>query len=108
MAALTAMGAGANVIYLGPDMPAEDLVDAAQRTDSLAVALSIVTMEKGAARTYLTALRKRLPDSIHVWIGGEGARDIELAVGVDTILDLDEFERRISLLSYEASARESR
>ena len=72
------------------------------------MALSIVTMEQGAARTYLTALRKRLPDAIHVWIGGEGARGIELAVGVETILDLDDFERRISLLGYEASARETR
>lgn len=105
MAALTAMGAGADTVYVGTDLPVDDLVSSALRTDSVGVALSLVTIPQEDARSYLAAARAALAGEIHIWIGGHGARGIETPPGIERIEALDEFERRIALIGYEGVAR---
>jgi DNA-binding transcriptional MerR regulator/methylmalonyl-CoA mutase cobalamin-binding subunit len=105
MAALTAMGAGADTLYIGADLPVEDLVSSAVQTEAVGVALSLVTIPEADARSYLEALREALPGDVHIWIGGHAATAIETPPGVERIEALDEFERRISLVGYEGVAQ---
>jgi DNA-binding transcriptional MerR regulator len=105
MAALTAIGAGADTVYVGPDLPADELVAAVRRCEAIGVALSLVTLPTPDAERYLASAREALPGEIHIWIGGHGAAEIELRPGIERIDGLDEFERRISLLGYEGATR---
>lgn len=105
MAALTAIGAGADTVYVGPDLPADDLVEAVRRSDAVGVGLSLVTIPGDDAERYLAAVRVALPAAVHIWVGGHGAAEIEPRPGVERIEALDEFERRISLLGYEGASR---
>jgi DNA-binding transcriptional MerR regulator len=95
-AAIGALEAGADVTYLGPDLPAEDLAQAARRIAPEAVALSVVNLPSGPVRRYLGELRRQLPASIAIWAGGPAA--VDGVEGVELVRDLDELERRISLL----------
>ena len=107
MAALTAMGAGADTVYVGADLPVDALVASTLRTEAVGVALSLVTLPEAQAQGYLEAARAALPSEIHIWVGGHGAGDIETPPGIERIEALDEFERRISLIGYEGVARQT-
>ena len=61
IAALTAMGAGAHCIYLGTELPVDEIVAAAERTQCAGVALSLVTIAKADADAFLARLRGALP-----------------------------------------------
>lgn len=91
IAAVVAVGAGAAVTYLGPDMPAAELVTAARRVGAHAVAISLVTLPADDVRAYLTDLRRGLPARMEIWVGGPG--EIDRIEGVERV-DLDELERR--------------
>jgi DNA-binding transcriptional MerR regulator len=101
MAALTALGAGANPIYLGLEVPVEDLLDAVERSGASVLALSIVFTPPDDAAPALAALRAGLPDDAHLWIGGSGAAAIPRAQGIEYIESLDAFEQRVGLLEFE-------
>lgn len=97
MAALTAVGAGANPVYLGLELPVEDMLNAVEETDAAALALSIVTMSGGEAVRVVYALRGGLADQVHLWLGGSGARELQLPNEVEYIESLANFERRVML-----------
>lgn len=105
MAALTATGAGANPLYLGVELPVEELIGAARRSGAAALALSIVTAPAEEALRALAALRAGLPPEVGIWIGGSGAADLALPRGVEQIATLDAFEQRVALLASERPAR---
>lgn len=77
---------GWNVLYLGPDLPATEIADAAVSASVRLVAVSIVYVEhRDAVIEEMRALRSRLPSTIAVIAGGSGASAIapELAkIGV--------------------------
>jgi len=98
MAALTAVGAGANALYLGAELPVEDLLGAVEDTDAAALALSLVTMPAAQAVRTVKALRGGLASEVHLWLGGAGARDVELPQGVEHIESLEDLEQRVILL----------
>jgi methanogenic corrinoid protein MtbC1 len=105
MAALTAMSAGADPIYLGADLPVEELLEAAERSGAVAVGLSLVTLPSVHASRFVHALRGGLPDGIRVWIGGTGSRALELPEGVERIDSLEALEQRVGLLAFEKPGR---
>lgn len=74
MATVTAAGAGWRTIYLGANLPAEDIIESAQARQADAIALSIVypTDDPGMAAE-LHKLRQLDDDSIHIIVGGRGA-----------------------------------
>ena len=77
---------GWNVLYLGTDLPAHEIADAASAARVRVVALSVVYVDD-AARVLdeLRTLRSRLPTAVAIIAGGAGARSIaaELtAIGV--------------------------
>jgi methanogenic corrinoid protein MtbC1 len=72
--AATATIEGWRVIYLGADLPAEDIADAALHTRARAVALSIVQPAGDrAVSDHLRRLRTGLPKQVAVLVGGAGA-----------------------------------
>jgi len=101
MAALTALGAGAAPIYLGAELPVEELLEAVERTKASALALSLVTLEtRDAART-IAALRTGLAPEVQLWIGGAAARTLAPLDGVECIQSLEAFESRVVRLGFE-------
>jgi methanogenic corrinoid protein MtbC1 len=99
-AALTAMGAGANPIYLGAELPVEDLLGAVANTGSAVLALSLVTISDVEAERVVAALRAGLPDEVHLWLGGSGAGSVAGLEGVDRIGSLEDLEKRVALLGF--------
>jgi DNA-binding transcriptional MerR regulator len=98
VAALTALGAGANPIYLGCEVPVPDLVLAAERSGAAALGISIVASEPPLASSALAELRAALPAEIQLWIGGAHAGHVALPAGVDRLPALELLEQRVALL----------
>jgi len=101
MAALAAMGAGAAPIYLGAELPIEELLHAVERTDARAIALSLVTIDLARAARNVAALRAGLAPEVHLWVGGAQASRLAPIDGVECIDDLDAFQARVARLAYE-------
>jgi methanogenic corrinoid protein MtbC1 len=101
MAALTALGAGANPLYLGVELPVEDLLGAVEETGASALALSLVTIPARQAKRTVGALRDGMPDEVHLWLGGPGARDFELPRAVEYLESLADLQQRVALLGFE-------
>ena len=95
---LTALGAGVSPVYLGAELPVEDLLGAVEETDAVALALSIVAMPSSHAMRAVNALHGGLRAGVHLWLGGAGARDLALPPGVERIDNLGDFEQRAVLL----------
>jgi hypothetical protein len=94
MAALSSMGAGANPLYFGPEVPVDDLLYAVSRSGASALALSIVGAPAGDVTGRLAALRAGLPADVHLWVGGAGARALALPAGAIHIESFEQLEQR--------------
>ena len=103
MAALTALGAGANPIYLGAELPFEELRSAVERAGAAALALSLVTLSPDRAAQAVRAIRVGLPYDVHLWLGGAAASALEPGDGVECIDSLEAFEQRVALLGFEST-----
>jgi methylmalonyl-CoA mutase cobalamin-binding domain/chain len=81
-----AAAAGWNVIYLGADLPAQEIAAAAIATNARAVALSSVYVaDRRQLVRELRALRERLPPDVALLVGGagaDGARDQLQTAGI--------------------------
>jgi DNA-binding transcriptional MerR regulator len=97
-AALVAAGAGCNPVYLGPDLPVDEIVAAARLARAAAVALSVVAQAPAEAGRALRALRRGLASGVAVLVGGPGAKRLSLPEGVEVISSLEAFEQRVFLL----------
>ena len=93
--------AGANPVYLGAELPVEDLVDAVERAEAAALALSLVTIPLGQGESAVRAVRSGLPEHVHLWLGGAKASSLEPRDGVELIDRLENFEQRVALLAFE-------
>lgn len=90
IAALTAAAVGGRVVYLGPDLPVEELATAVATTDAGAVALSLVARDDVQdVLADLRALRAALPRNVEIWVGGALS---DRATGVPGVTVLDSFE----------------
>lgn len=106
MAALTALGAGANPLYLGAELPLEDVLGAVESADASVLALSLVTLPAAQIQRTISALRGGLPDRVHLWLGGSAANENLRDAGVEVMGDLDELQHRIELLGLESTQAE--
>lgn len=100
-AALTAMGAGANPLYLGTELHVEDLLGAVATTAAAVLALSLVTIAEDEASSAVASLRHGLSGETRLWIGGPRASEVAWIHGVECIGSLDDLEKRVELLSFE-------
>lgn len=88
--------------YLGPDVPAEEIGNYAQRVNACAVAISMVMSDAiDTTLLQLKVLRRNLPARIEIWIGGAGASGIDPAhfpAGSIHMAARGDFEQRVALL----------
>lgn len=96
IAAVVALGAGADVAFLGPDLPVDEVVAAADKLRPAAVALSVVGLAPGPTRRYLAGLRRRLPGRVALWVGGPG--ECPKMDGVTRVEDVEALVQRVALL----------
>jgi methanogenic corrinoid protein MtbC1 len=102
LAAATAAAEGWRVTYLGADLPAEDIAEAAMRTRARAVALSIVSSLSGAALgDELRRLRTALPKDVALVVGGAAssvAGALLDEIGAVQLDDLESFRAQLGKL----------
>lgn len=101
LAAAIAATAGWRTVYLGPDLPAEDIAVVAREVDAQAVALSVVyPTENAAVADELRRLHELLPAGTSVLIGGRAAhlyqRQFEQE-GAELLPDLRSLQERLRL-----------
>ena len=78
LAAAVAAAEGWRVVYLGTDLPAEEILDAAGVAGVRAVGLSVVYVSNpNATIREIRAIREGLPRTTALLIGGGGARALE-------------------------------
>lgn len=93
-AAMLASLSGLEPVYLGPNLPAGEIVRAAERTGAAVVAIG-VTFPTLHASEELRAVADQLPSATELWIGGESAESLDLSGTSRKIIrlkDLQAFE----------------
>ena len=74
LVALLVLDAGVNVVYLGVDLPAAEIVVAAEHTQARVVGLSVVARQNHAhAVREVEAIQVALPADVELWLGGADA-----------------------------------
>ncbi len=95
LAASTAASAGYQVVYLGPNLPAEEVSTAALQTNARAVALSLVyPPDDPRIDRELMNLKRQLPGEVAIAVGGrasENYRNTLDAIGAVRIQRFSEF-----------------
>ncbi|MEN3330761.1 MAG: MerR family transcriptional regulator, light-induced transcriptional regulator [Blastocatellia bacterium] len=97
LAALIAATRGWRVVYVGTDLPADEIAYAVRITKSRYVALSLINQHPEATDE-LRGLAKHLPATVRVWVGGaEAIHYHELLHQLNWILirDLDDLDDRL-------------
>jgi DNA-binding transcriptional MerR regulator/methylmalonyl-CoA mutase cobalamin-binding subunit len=84
---------GRRALFLGANLPAEQIAEAARMSKARAVALSLVSLAPDDARRELRRIRKAVPASIDVAVGGRGSAALErVPSGVRLMASTDELE----------------
>ena len=108
MIANVAAMSGWDIIYLGADLPAEEIASSARDLGAAMVLLSIVFPPNDPRiQTELTSLARMMPDDIHLVIGGRSAagyRDTLQRIGAEHIEDIDALWKKLSESRFRVSA----
>ena len=96
-AAMLAAAGGLGVVYLGADLPASDVVEAARRTGARAVVLALTRLDAGPpAVDSVRAVVDGVPAGVEVFVGGTAAEARPEAVahaGATLLKDFDALEQ---------------
>jgi methanogenic corrinoid protein MtbC1 len=75
LVALLVAEGGLGLCYLGPDLPADQVIDAAERAGVDVVALSLVYEDnRSTAVAEVSKIERQLPLDTELWLGGRDAR----------------------------------
>lgn len=84
---------GRRAVYLGANLPAEQIVQAARLAKAGSVALSLVGLSTRAARDELEHLCRDLPEHVEILVGGRRASELgEVPARVKVLATLPELE----------------
>jgi len=73
-AAMLAASSGLGVAYLGPDLPARDIVESVKPAKAQVLVLGLTTASAGKAKERdLRTIVRDLPTEVELWAGGRGA-----------------------------------
>jgi DNA-binding transcriptional MerR regulator/methylmalonyl-CoA mutase cobalamin-binding subunit len=103
MAAVTAVDAGGHPVFLGGNLPVDEIAEAAESVGAAAVAVGVCRVNGGELGAALAALRAALPPHVELWLGGPGSAGLPRPPHVALVPDSDELERRIALLAERAA-----
>ncbi len=102
MSAVTAVSVGWRAVYLGPNLPAEDIAAAARQSGARAIALSLVyPPDDPRVEVELRKLPHMLPDGSTLLAGGRAAeryRPVLEAVGARLVTDLSDLKALLNEL----------
>ena len=73
MVAMLAAMYGWSVLYLGPDLPAEEIAYAVNDTKAELLMLSITNLTSRAAQREVAAIEEQIPQSVRILVGGRAA-----------------------------------
>lgn len=82
---------GWNAVFLGANLPAAEIAEAAQRFGVHCVCLSALIGRKAGLERNLQTLRSQLSSEIQIWIGGAAYRAVGSRPGVQYFPDLQPF-----------------
>lgn len=99
VAALVALSAGAVPIYLGPDLPLDEIAAAVASSHAAALVLSIVALSPEDAELALRGLRTRLDETVPIWIGGAGSARLSKIPGVERIDGFELLAQRVAAVA---------
>jgi methanogenic corrinoid protein MtbC1 len=94
VAAMLASLAGIEPVYLGTNLPAREIAEAAERTSARVIALSVTFQPETLVREVRT-IAETMPKETELWLGGSCGHDLDLAGVRRTIVrlkDLPAFE----------------
>lgn len=98
-AAMLAASRGLKVSYVGPDLPAAEIVAAARASGVRVLVLGLTTAgQAAAARRELAAIADGLPEDIELWVGGPAAAGVARAAGGRAIV-IDSFDAYLGELT---------
>ena len=100
--AVLAVGCGARIVYLGADLPAKEIMRAAEKTGAHAIMLGL-TRSRGNSKSISEArwLARTLPPDIELWVGGTtpGGLILRNKNGqVKFLENLESFENQVEML----------
>lgn len=102
MVAITAMRSGWEAVYVGPNLPAEEIVYAAELRSAKAVSLSLTyPSDDPRIEGQLGKLRAQLPKHIPIYVGGSAAigyAAVLAGIGARRPVDLREFSSELDAL----------
>jgi len=76
-AALLAAAGGLHVVYLGPDLPADDIVTLANTVETDAIVLGVTAADdEGRIAETIDSVTRRLPADVELWLGGPAAEPL--------------------------------
>jgi len=73
MVAMLAAMHGWSVLYLGPDLPAEEIAYAVKGTNADLLMLSVTNLKQKAAQKEITAIENSIPERVRILVGGRAA-----------------------------------
>lgn len=99
LAAAAAESVGWEAVYLGPDLPGDDIARAAVQTGARAVALGAVyAPEPEALTAEVRDLRARLPPSLTLIVGGVAFSGLEQELRKDRVISVSDLPEMMRLL----------
>ena len=106
MAAAAAAHDGWHVVWLGADLPAEQIAAAARRHGAVVVGLSVTTTEAlDHLQTELTLLRRSLDATTPMYVGGAAGQSIGDVTGVSIARDLTHWRNALRTHAPASSVR---
>jgi len=98
-AMLTAAG-GLGAIHLGTNLPAQDIIQAAKKTEAKAVLLGLCGADQNTTISALREIQDRMFPGTHLWVGGSSPQIGKAAadLGWTVLKDFNDLERHLGLL----------
>ncbi len=93
LSAILAVGGGLGILYLGANLPAEEIVTAAQKAAPQAVILGFIGADGAKAGLRdVHEIARKLPAKIELWIGGAKDESLVKKIGRTRALLIEDFE----------------
>jgi methanogenic corrinoid protein MtbC1 len=90
-AAMLSVASGFEAMYLGPNLPAQEIVSAAARTAPRVVVLGIKSSQPSTVEM-IQMIAFRLPAHTELWLGGSEVKKLVPSVQADRIFAMEDFD----------------